>query len=127
VFFKILRIVARDFGFEKNRKQLIKACGVEHIDNILFKRESVFLFNVIHNMAPTELVGKLMQRGYFNDRNVGRLHFFDFSKTKAGRACLSNHAQKIVSRWNFDWFFLTPPTFKMKLSEQLKEEDTIIN
>jgi len=125
VFFKILRIVVRDFGFKMNRTQLPQACEMEHIDKILFKRESMFLFNLIHNMAPTELVGKLMQRAYSNDRNAGKLHFFYFSKSKTGRACISNNAQKIASRWNFDCFFLTPPSFKLKLSQQLKEENKI--
>jgi len=34
-----------------NKNQLLKASGLEHIDNILFKRESVFLLNIIHNIS----------------------------------------------------------------------------
>jgi len=117
-YFRVLRVVSRDFNLKLNRVGLLQACGLDHIDTILYKRSSVFLFNLIHNMTPTELVGKLLQRGYFNDRNVGRLHFFDCSSTKIGKACITNNAKEITSKWDFEWFFLTPEAFKSKLNEQ---------
>jgi len=122
VYFKILRLITRDFNYKLSRPQLLAKCKVEHIDAILFKRESMFLFNMIHKLEPTELVSKLMQRSYLNERSLGRLHFFDFSHTKMGKACISNSANEISSKWNFDWFFLTPETFKTRLAQQLNGE-----
>jgi len=122
-YFRVLRLVSRDFGLKLNRRGLLETCEIDHIDDILFKRSSLFLFNIIFNLAPTDLAGRLLQRGYFNDRNVGKLHFFDCSSSKIGKACITNNASEITSRWMFDWFFLTPDNFKMKLSAQLSRRN----
>jgi len=119
-YFRVLRIISRDFNFKLNRSGLLKMCKVEHIDNILFKRSSCFLFNVIFNLSPTDLAVRLMQRSYFNERSLGRLHFFDFSRTRMGKTCFTNQAGTLANTWNFDWFFMTPSSFKHHLSEQLK-------
>jgi len=122
-FFRILRVLSRDFNLKLNRNGLLQVCDMDHIDNILFKRSSNFLFNLIFNLVPNDLAVKLLQRGYFNDRNVGKLHFFDCSSSKIGKACITNMASEIVSRWDFDWFFLTPDVFKLKLNEQLSRRN----
>jgi len=121
-YFRVLRIVARDFRFELNRGALLRTCGVEHIDKIYYKRSSCFLFNIIYNLSPTDLVARLMERSYTNDRNLGRIQFFDFSKLRIGKMCFSNQAGVLSSTWRFDWFFLQPATFKSKLALQLAEE-----
>jgi len=82
-------------------------------------------FNMIYKLEPTELVCKLMQRSYLNDRVLGKLHFFDCSQTNFGRSCLCNTANDISSRWDFDWFFMMPKSFKTNLSKQLDERRQI--
>jgi len=90
---------------------------MDNIDRILFKRQSMFLFNIITNLCPTSLAGKLMSRGYFNERTPGVLTFFNVSSKKIGGACPLNSAANFTKRWPSDWFLLTKESFKSKLHE----------
>ncbi len=48
-------MVAGDFNFKLNRTGLLKVTGMESVDDILFKRLSVFVFYIIQNMMPDYL------------------------------------------------------------------------
>jgi len=76
---------------------------------------SVFLFNVIHYLEPTELASKLLSKSYYNERAMGKLKFFDYSISRMGKKCITNYASKLVEEWNFDWFFLSAFSFKSHL------------
>jgi len=123
-FYQTLRIITRDFKRRQNRNILVRDIGINHIEDIMFLRSSVFLFNIIFHMVPTDIVYKLLGRSYFNDRNLGKLHFFDYSTSKIGRACLTNCAGSLSSRWTFDWFMLTPNSFKHHLKRQIASSYT---
>jgi len=112
-------VITRDFKKRQGRNSLVRSLGINHIEDIMFLRSSVFLFNIIYNMVPTDLVYKLLGRSYFNERNLGKLHFFDCSTSKIGKACLTNCAGSLTARWTFDWFMLTPESFKFHLKKQI--------
>lgn len=119
-FFLVLRIVTRDFHFELNRTKLIKQSGIENIDNIFSKRTSVFLYNIIYKLDPTELAGRTLIRSYLNDRHPGRMTFFNLSNSKIGKKSILNNLKSITEEWHFDWTSLTPYSFKQKLREQFQ-------
>jgi len=75
----------------------------------------MFVFKVITDLVPTNLAGTFLSKGYFNERAPGHLSFFDFSSRRIGGACLTNSVGRIVSKWNFDWFFMTQDDFKSNL------------
>lgn len=122
-FFKILRNVVRDYDFKLNRNRLLKTAGQESIDVILFKRTSQFLFKLTTIITPTELATTTLSKCYYNERSPGCLSFFDTSRSRFGKACISNAAKTIVERWNFDWLSLTPFEFKSKLALQLTDDN----
>jgi len=118
-YFRVLRQLVRDFNFRMSRSDLLRASGVESLDKILMKRASVFLFNIVYNLEPTDLASKLMTKAYYNDRAMGKLKFFDSSTSRFGKKCITNFAAKLVECWKFDWFFLTPLSFKQRLRESI--------
>jgi len=78
----------------------------------------MFVFNIIHHLEPTELAVKLLSRGYYNERSLGRLKFYDFSLSKIGRKCVTISAATLVENWPGDWFFMSPSQFKSHLRNQ---------
>jgi len=118
-YYQVLRTVLRDFSFNYNRTMMCRLLGLESIDTILKKRVSIFVFKVITELIPTNLAGTFLSKGYFNERAPGRLSFFDFSSRRIGGACLTNSAGRIVSEWDFDWFFMTTDNFKFNLKQSI--------
>lgn len=116
-YYRVIRQVVRDFNFKLSRSDLLRVSGLESLDNILTKRASVFLFNIIYHLEPTDLAAKLLSKAYCNERSMGRLKFFDSSISRSGKKCITNFASKLVEKWKFDWFFLSPPCFKQRLKE----------
>jgi len=47
-------------------------------------RVSVFVFKIITELAPTNLAGTFLAKGYFNERNPGKLSFFDTGTRRVG-------------------------------------------
>lgn len=117
-YYKILRVVLRDFDFKHNCAALLLMTGQEDIISILFKRTSVALFRMVSTILPTELSTTILSKSYYNERTPGHLSFFDTSRTKFGRACISNVAGKIAHEWKFDWLHLSQCQFKQHLSKQ---------
>jgi len=117
-YFHTLRVLVRDFNFNLNRVGLLRAALIEDINVILTKRVSMFLFKIIHNLAPTNLAGILISKSYENERRLGKLSFFDLSSCKLSRAALSNATKQIAEKWRFDWLFLEVEEFKRKLDAQ---------
>jgi len=56
-------------GHGTDSSQLLTAFGFEHIDNILYRRESVFLFSIIQSSAPIELTGESSVTGISRNGN----------------------------------------------------------
>jgi len=115
VFYLVLRTVIRDFQFKMNRRTLSRVAKIEDIEVILFKRTSVFLFNIINNLTPTNLAGMMLSRAYFNERQPNRVFFTDQSRTKAGKISLLNSISNYTTKWDFDWLGLTKNEFKNNL------------
>jgi len=115
VFYLILRTVIRDFQFKMNRRKMARIARIDDIETILFKRTSVFLFNIINNLAPTNLAGMVISRAYFNERQPGRVFFFDNSRSKAGKMNVMNAISQYTTKWEFDWFGMTKVEFKSNL------------
>jgi len=119
-YYFILRLILRDFGRNLNRSGMLRKSGLDSIDTLLFKRTSVFLFNLIYNLLPTQNCLRLLTKSYFNDRTPHKLFFFDTSSSKIGRICITNQAKNLSEKWTFNWLELKPNSFKNKLREQLK-------
>jgi len=116
-YFRIIRLLLRDFNVRLSRSELLKRSGLLGLDTILYRRASVFIFNIIHQLEPTELATKLLSKGYYNDRSLGRLKFFDSSLTRSGRKCVTNAVSTMVEKWPDDWFFMSPNQFKIHLKD----------
>jgi len=115
VYYRVIRVVLRDFDFKLNRTGLLRVSGLESIDQILFMRSTVFLFNLIQSLQPTELALRILSKIYTNERTPGRLTLFDTSRTRVGTMCITNSAKNLVDQWNFDWLELSTQTFKSSL------------
>jgi len=117
-YYHTLRVLVRDFNFKLNRLGLLRTALMEDINVILTKRISMFLFKIIHCLAPTNIAGFLISKSYENERTLGKLKFFDSSSCRLSRASLSNSAKEVAEKWRFDWLFLEPDVFKGKLDAQ---------
>lgn len=120
VYYHIIRVMVRDFQLRLNRSGLLRASGMEDLDIIMQKRTSCFVFKILHFMNPTNLISTFISKSYSNDRAPDKLVFFDTSRSKMGKACISNNLCKIVSGWNFQWLSNTPDQFKTLLSAQFQ-------
>jgi len=118
VYFLIIRTVLRDFDLKLNRSKMLKIAKMESIDNIFFKRTSMFIFNVINNLNPTTLTSIFLSKSYFNERHPDQISFFDTSRSKIGKKCITNLLKNFTENWSFPWFGVSKYEFKKKLREQ---------
>jgi len=120
IYYKILRVLVRDFSFRLNRTGLLKKTNLEDIGVIYTKRSSVFLFKIIQTLEPTNLACFLLSKCYENERSLGKLSFFDTSQNRIGKKAFSNSARETVSKWRFDWMGMTIEAFKERLHAQFE-------
>jgi len=113
-----LMFLIKGFDYKLNRPKLLEKSGLESLDTILFKRMSVFIFNVIRNLDPTRLACEFIIRSYVNERCPDRLTLFDLSHSRIGKKSITNHAKHVVDKWNFDWLTISSNSFKSKLRAQ---------
>jgi len=116
IYYKQIRIIVRDFEFKLNRGGLLKRLGVPNLDLVFFRRDSVFLFNVMTNVEPDELVARLMASAHFNERSYRVVFFRDYT-SRMFKSNVVYVANQSVQRWNFNWLEMTKETFKEKLKE----------
>jgi len=119
VYYMVIRTIIRDFNRKYNRNRMLKIAGMENIDNIYFKRISVFVYNIIYSLQPTNLAGIIISKSYTNERHPDKIFFFDTSSSKLGRTCITNLLKNYCDNWNFEWFGLNPDEFKRKLRSQM--------
>jgi len=93
---------------------------MESIDDILLKRTSNLIFNLYYHLEPTVLAGRLMSRGYFNERQSNQIMFFDLSLSKFGKRSLLNRVREFTLQWAFRWVGITPEMFKTQLKAQFQ-------
>jgi len=117
-YYHSIRVLLRDFDLRLNRKKLLEASGMQSLDTIFFMRTSVFLFNIVRSLNPSRLACSLLSRAYHNERQPGKLVFFDISTSKIGKKTVLNQSKNICERWQFDWVDLSTATFKHNLKEQ---------
>jgi len=127
VFFRFIRVLLRDFDHKLNRNNLLRQAKIESLDTIFFKRNSVFLFNIIKNISPSRLACELLARSYINERQPNRLTFFDISMSRIGKKSILNQAKFIAEKWQFDWINLSAASFKSTLKECFGWEVTLFN
>lgn len=118
VYYLALRTVLRDFDFTMNRGRLLEMTDCDNLDTIFFYRSSMFIFKVIKSLNPTNLAGEILSRTYINERHLGTLTFFDHSKSRFGKKCITNVIKNYSDKWNFDWLDLSPFSFKKQLKQQ---------
>jgi len=68
---------------------------MEDIIMTLEKRTSVFIFKIITNLSPFNLIRKFMTKSYINERKSEIFEFFNTSNSKFGKLCITNIAKKI--------------------------------
>jgi len=85
---------------------------------MMYKRASTFIYSRVYYLEPTEIIGEILSKTSSNDRLPGRLRFFDTSRTRIGRVCISNAAKYYSENWKFDFVSLSVESFKFKLHEQ---------
>jgi len=122
IFYQEIRTVIKDFNFCLSRRLLLTKSGVESIDDIFFKRTSTFIFNIYSCLEPTNLTGRIFCRGYYNERQPGKMSFFDLSSSKLGKKSLLNCLNNFTQGWNLDWVNLSVPEFKKQLFLQFMSE-----
>jgi len=120
VFYNTLRVILRDFDRKMSRQSMLNEFQMEDIIVTLQKRTSVFIFKIITNLSPFNLIQKFMTKSYINERKPERVEFFNTSNSKFGKICITNAAKKIVDSWNFDWLYMTISEFKERLREQFR-------
>jgi len=118
IFYHSIRLLLRDFDFKLNRKKLLEKSNMQSLDHILLMRNSVFLFNIIKSINPSKLACNLLSRAYQNERQLGKLVFFDISSSRIGKKSILNQSKNICERWLFDWVDLSTVSFKIKLRNQ---------
>jgi len=79
--------------------------------DLIFKRACCFTFGLTFHLESTELVGSLISKTNVNDHLPNRLVFFDTSRSKIGRACITNAAKHYSENWHRDWVGRTIATF----------------
>jgi len=80
----------------------------------------MFVFKIIKSLCPTNLAGEILSRTYINERHPGVLNFFDHSKSRFGKKCITNIIKTYSDNWNFEWLNLTPFSFKKQLKQQFQ-------
>jgi len=63
-YYKILRVLLRDFDMKLNRSTMARMMGQEDIDRILFKQTSTILFKLITLINPTDLATTVLSKSY---------------------------------------------------------------
>jgi len=114
IYYKQIRVILSDFEFRLSRNALAKSLGVPNLDDLFFRRQSLFLFAVLTTTLPSELFAYLIANSLFHERS-GNLSFFRESLSrfyKSNVVCLAN---TVVQRWVFDWFNLSKEEFKKKI------------
>jgi len=60
--------------------------------------------------------GILLSKENYNERTSGKLSFFDASRSRIGKASLSNCIGKFTDEWKFDWYSFELAEFKRNLA-----------
>jgi len=115
VYFNVIRILVRDFELQLNRKKLLSKCSLERLYDILIKKNPMFIFKLTRFIEPAALAGTFLSKAYVHDRTPDKMIFFDTTRTRIGRSCITNLAKNIAESWTFDWIGLPILTFKNPL------------
>jgi len=122
-YYNTLRVLIRDFNKRISRPTLLDKFKMEDIIAILEKRTSVFIFKLVYHLQPFNIIQRLLSKSYLNERNPDKVIFFDTSKTRIGKMCITNAAKKITESWEFNWLSLSIEEFKSKLKAQFLRSD----
>jgi len=117
-YYHLIRVLLRDFDFKLNRTRLLERAKLENLENILFKRNSVFVFKILKDLTPSRLACEFLIRTYANERHPNRLTLFDLSRSRIGKKSPINHAKHVIDKWNFDWTNISIESFKLRLKSQ---------
>jgi len=98
--------------------------GVQTFDTIAFKRVAMFIFNIIQNSEPENLLMKLMTNAYFNDRFDGKAIFFRDSRHRLAKCGITDMAYNTVQQLPFGWLTMSKEQFKLKMNEFLNLQRT---
>jgi len=66
---------------------------------ILFKRTSMFIFNILFNLSPTNLASIFLSKACIDKRHLDRIEFFDTSNSRVGKKCITNCIKNFTENW----------------------------
>jgi len=96
----------------------LEQAKLENLENIFFKCNSVFVFNILKELTPTRLACEFLIRTYADEKHPNRMTLFDLSKSRIGKKSPINQAKHVVEKWNFDWTNISIQSFELKLKSQ---------
>ena len=114
-FFKILRLLCRDFEARKSRLLLLEKSSMQSLRTIFFCRDAKLLHTLCHDLRPEPLAERLLSQCHFLTRLGNRPHFFDYSAKKIGRNSFINRAKYISEMIPFEWPDMSSPLFSIKI------------
>jgi hypothetical protein len=113
-YFKIIRLLCRDFKGKKSREDLLKESGFLSLRSIFVARDTKLLHKFCTELKPEPIIERLMSQCFFQSRQENRLFFYDYSNKKIGRASFINRAKYIAELIPFAWSCLNAATFHRK-------------
>ena len=114
-YFKILRLLCRDFRGKVSRDTLLRKSGMMSLRSLFIARDIKLLHKLCTELRPEPLIERLMSQSYVQSRRDHRLYFYDYSARKVGRASFINRAKYTSELIPFEWLNLNTPSFHRKL------------
>ena len=114
-FFKVIRLLCRDFKGKIGRQELIEKSGIPSIRSVFIVRDMKLLHKFCTNLIPDPIVERLMSQCHILTRREKRLYFYDYSYKKIGRSSFINRSKYIVELIPFEWLHLNEHLFGVKI------------
>jgi len=124
-FFKVIRLLCRDFKGRKGRDQLLLDSGVTSLRSTFVIRDAKLLHTFCSTLTPEPIIECLLSQCHFIARRGNRLFFHDYSTKKIGRNSFINRSKYISELIPFEWtnlkchaFYaeiksITPPSLRL--------------
>jgi hypothetical protein len=118
-FFKMIRLLCRDFRGKISRAKLISDSGMRSLRSTFIERDAKLLHKICTELKPEPLVERLLSQCYIQARRENRLFFYDYSYKKVGRTSFINRAKYIAELIPFEWLNLNEVSFHNKMKSTI--------
>jgi len=104
--YKAMRVAARDYKQVVPKVTLDETCKRATPRQWSSYISAATAIRIIQNNEPLMLNTQIRKNMYINARNPNKPHFFDYSKHKIGKQCVSNRIMPIFKSVCFPWYNL---------------------